>query len=160
MPVGCAQYDERATNQMGRYTGDQSPTVLLTMKTVNQHIRDHLLTGIVSDPNPKLQQVAENRVAVLFGKAFEFMLQEAKDRIRMGTFRYEDTVPAPWPVMARLGLVDSYTTKAEQKLQLYRKAKNREYLVDTLNYVVMEFVEPCEEGTFYESTEREEVVRR
>ena len=126
------------------------------MKTVNDHIRDHLLTGIVSNPNPKLQQLAEDRVAKLFGKEFAFMVREAKDRIRMGTFRYEDTQPAPWPVMAKLGLVDSYMDKAEQKRQLYRKTKNQEYLVDMLNYIVMEFVGPCEEGTFYESTEREE----
>lgn len=124
---------------------------------VTDHIRNHLLEGVGYQPNPELQEKAFARVRHIFDPTtIKFILGEMRSRILMGTFRYEDTDPRPWAERVRAGEVPSYLDKLEDKIALYELGGNKEFLIDAMNYLLLEFVEPCRKHTFYRSTERHE----
>lgn len=84
----------------------------------------------------------------------QWLLKHAKARIIMGTFRYETTTP--WPVLARQGLVDSYMEKLIEKVEMYQETGNQEFLIDVVNYVLLELTEPCHPKQFFKSEERKD----
>jgi hypothetical protein len=44
--------------------------------------------------------------------------------------------------------------KLIDKVEAYRRRKNKELLIDVLNYAWMEFFEPCETDTYYKGEDR------
>ena len=50
------------------------------------------------------------------------------------------------------GLVDSLETH-EKCIKKYKETKNKEYLLDAMNYLMFEFMYPQIDGTYYKPTE-------
>lgn len=88
--------------------------------------------------NTKSFAEAENRAEAITKKFFSLM----KNRLKMGYFRYENNNNS-YP----------YTKGIEDKLNMYIKTKNLEYLVDAANYALLEFNKPTIEGTFFEAVD-------
>lgn len=125
--------------------------------TNTEWLRSRLLQDVfITDQ--ALRDKAERRTAKLFAdEHIRFILKEMQARIMMGTYRYEGSGdPRPWSQRVRAGDAESFLSKLAKKVALYQRTKNQEFLVDAMNYLNLEFVEPCEEGVFYKSTERAE----
>ena len=100
------------------------------MKTTTDHIRDmvflrHGLVGI--DHSHSDQAAVRADIAEKTSNLAE-MTTQAKDRLIMGTLRYGVATHALYDYRARL----------QAKLDLYDETGNQEYLVDAMNYCVLE----------------------
>ena len=101
------------------------------MKTVTQHIRDHLLEqcGITpeTEPMPSLEKLQETE----WSPEFERLM---RNRLVMDCFRYGSLKRADKP---KYNKIDSI----QQRLDLYREDGNAEHLVDIANLCLVEFVD-------------------
>lgn len=64
----------------------------------------------------------------------------AKARLEMGFVRYE----------SRLGAAPDYLRRIKQMVEKYESTRNREFLVDLLNFVLLEWTTPTIENTYFE----------
>ena len=100
------------------------------MKTVTQHIRDHLLSNAglsESEPMPSLEELQRSEWSPEFEKLM-------RNRLIMGCFRYGALRRKNKP---KYNKVDSM----QQRLDLYREDGNAEHLVDIANLCLVEFVD-------------------
>lgn len=100
------------------------------MKTVSQHIRDHLLQCVTpSKPMPSLDELRASE----WSPEFENLM---RNRLVMGAFRYGRIHSSGKPAWDRVESI-------KQRIDAYEKMGNTEYLVDIANMALLEF----EEGT-------------
>lgn len=102
------------------------------MTTVNEHIRNHLLSDRL-DLEPihhiTFEEIDANR------KKFELFIELMNNRMRQGYFRYgrnEENEPAKL----------KYFDHIIKCLQQYKNSGNQEYLVDAANTCRLEFMYP------------------
>lgn len=73
-----------------------------------------------------------------------------KNRVQVSFFKYG---------LARInfgeGLV-KVKNSAEMCIEKYEKTKNKEYLLDAMNYLMFEFMYPSIEGTYFKATDSSE----
>jgi hypothetical protein len=123
------------------------------MKSITDHIRTHLLQG-VQEQDRTLHTLAFKRVQELFeSQKFKWILNHAKFRILMGTFRYEQ---GGNHIRGSKRGEFYYLDKLNQKIKLYRETGNQEWLIDAFNYIILELTHPHHTNAHFESNERQE----
>lgn len=98
------------------------------MKTVTQHIRDHLLLGLFHTKQPPLEELKKTE----WSTKFETLM---RNRLIMGALRYGRLKGKG---KAKYNRVDSI----KQRMDLYTETGNAEHLVDVANLCLLEFEEP------------------
>lgn len=73
-----------------------------------------------------------------------------KNRVHMSFYKY-----GPAKINFGKGFVKPKNS-ADICIRKYEKTKNREYLLDAMNYLMFEFMYPSIEGTFFKSTDSSE----
>lgn len=73
-----------------------------------------------------------------------------KNRVQVSFFKY-----GPARINFGEGLVKAKNS-AEMCIKKYEKTKNREYLLDAMNYLMFEFMYQSIEGTFFKATDSSE----
>lgn len=73
-----------------------------------------------------------------------------KNRVWVSFYKY-----GPARVNFGEGLVKAKNS-AEMCIAKYEKTKNREYLIDAMNYLMFEFMYPSLEGTYFRATDSSE----
>ena len=73
-----------------------------------------------------------------------------KNRVQVSFFKY-----GPAKINFGEGLVKAKSS-AEMCIAKYEKTKNREYLLDAMNYLMFEFMYPSIEGTYFKATDSSE----
>jgi len=109
------------------------------MKTVTEHIREHLLKtlGVLSHPPLESLQVSE------WSETFEKLM---RNRLIMGSFRYETFEEK----RASPGKYD-YALAAKNRLSQYVVTGNLEHLVDAANMCLLEFEFGTDDKRHFES---------
>ena len=70
-----------------------------------------------------------------------------KNRVQVSFFKC-----SPARINFDEGLVEAKNS-AEMCIEKYEKTKNREYLLDAMNYLMFEFMYPSIEGTYFKATD-------
>ena len=73
-----------------------------------------------------------------------------KNRVQVSFFKY-----GPARINFGEGLVKAKNS-AERCIEKYEKDKNREYLLDAMNYLMFEFMYPSVDGTYFKATDSSE----
>ena len=73
-----------------------------------------------------------------------------KNRVHVSFYKY-----GPARVNFGYGLVKAKNS-AEMCIKKYEETKNREYLLDAMNYLMFEFMYPSLEGTYFKATDSSE----
>lgn len=73
-----------------------------------------------------------------------------KNRVQVSFFKY-----GPARINFGEGLVKAKNS-AKMCVEKYEKTKNREYLLDAMNYLMFEFMYPSIEGTYFKATDSSE----
>lgn len=73
-----------------------------------------------------------------------------KNRVHVSFFKY-----GPARINFGEGLVKAKNS-AEMCIEKYEKTKNREYLLDAMNYLMFEFMYPSINGTYFKATDSSE----
>ena len=128
------------------------------MKTVSNHIRDHMLRGVVTEvcgSRPEKKAVEALR-RFDDSDRMRMFWKEAHARRLMGGYRYEQIEQdgLTYDEKARRGQADPYYKRLEAKMKLYILTGNLEYILDIHNYCKLEFVSPTHPDAHFESTER------
>jgi len=102
------------------------------MKTVNEFIRTRLyqragLVAEISQDTRKILADAQEKCDWL-----DQLVPMCKDRLRMGTFRYGVADHARY----------NYADRLQHKKDVYDSDGNLEFLLDVINYAVLEFFNP------------------
>lgn len=84
------------------------------------------------------------------------VIEHAKARKLMGAFRYEqrEADGKSYDQKAAEGRAKTYVRRGIEKFELYQETGNKEFLVDALNYVLLEWHRPTHPGAHFSSTER------
>lgn len=120
-------------------------------------LRSRIKEYIGEPADVSLKDIAAKRVNDLFGTGIlSWLVNKAKARIWMGTFRYQTTDPRPWSVRYSLGEVPSFVEKLIEKAEIYNRPDNgnAEMLVDIFNYVLLELQQPCHPNHHFKAEER------
>ena len=98
------------------------------MKTVTQHIRDHLEKQIRPDPRPRpsLDSLKQSQ----WSPEFERLM---RNRLILGAMRYETLDEKRRN--NKYAIIDSVLFR----LEMYKETGNQEYLVDSANLLLIEF---------------------
>ena len=97
------------------------------MKTVTEHIRDHLWKSLVPERLPELSELQETE----WCPEFEQLM---RNRLIMGRIRYGQSLQDK-----EKGVYDCLKA-IERKVIAFRNTGNTEYLVDVANYCLIEFM--------------------
>lgn len=112
------------------------PTNPPGMRHVSDWIRNHIERNYELLPPITIEQIQEHvRERVEPGIA-----SLARERLAMGYVRYE----------SRLGRAPDYLTWIKKMVGKYESTRNREYLVDLLNFVQLEWTNPSLADTYFE----------
>jgi len=118
-------------------------------------LRKRLELPLYLGPSPGVWERALARTdEFLNPERVAYVVKLLRSRLLMGTHRYEDTDPRTWPQRVADGDEPSYMDKLIDKVKEYRRRKNRELLIDVINYAWLEFFEPCETDTYYKGEDR------
>ena len=76
----------------------------------------------------------------------------------MGSFRYEaiEEDGKTYDQKAREGRAPTYGQRMADKIRIYNETGNQEMLVDVLNYIHLEILQPTHPTPHFKSTERHE----
>lgn len=113
-----------------------------TMKTVTQHIRDRLeerITGGLGHAREDLESLRESE----WSPEFERLM---RNRLLMGRFRYGRIDRTDDRNYDRVGSMI-------KRLRLYQETGNLEFLVDTANLALMEFVHSDHPNKHFEAAD-------
>jgi len=123
----------------------------MSTKTTFEYLREsalnkHGLSQYDHDDSPQevRKDIAEKKVLA------DKCLRLAKNRLKMGTYRYG---------VANHNLYD-YRSRLFFKLLRYDETGNKEYLIDVINYCVLEFGWPNREGTYFEAVDDDPKSKR
>lgn len=112
------------------------------MKTITEHIREHLLRSIgysKPDRKPDFESLRKSEWSVLFEKY-------QRNRLIMGALRYGLINHGG---KSQYNRVDSI----RQRLDLYEQTGNQEHLVDISNLCMLEFEEPAHKNAHWKATD-------
>lgn len=118
--------------------------------------RLHLSAGL-HEHDPELAARAHKRAEEFFGKGgvLEEVVKHARARKILGTFRYEQKVNGQsYEQRARQGTAKTYIQRAKEKIDLYDRTGNTEYIVDAFNYMLLEWAEPYHPDAHFKPTDR------
>lgn len=111
------------------------------MKTAHDILRARITPG--SDPHRDKEREAKAKWKQLEVGA-KIMLDLARPRILTGYFRYGNQRSRPYMAYLR------------DKFELYEETGNKEFLVDMLNYLLLEWLNPFHAKAHFQSTERDD----
>jgi len=106
------------------------------MRRVTDWIRNHIERSYGVLPSitfEEIQEHAQHRVEPT-------IYTLAKDRLEMGFVRYE----------MRLGAAPDYFRRIKKMVDKYESTRNREFMVDLLNFILLEWTTPTIENTYFE----------
>ena len=112
------------------------------MKTVTEHIRDHLLEslGVIDvESKPSLEELRQSEWSDPFE---EYM----RNRLIMGALRYGCINKSGKSKYRRIDSI-------RQRLDLYDQTGNQEHLVDIANLCLLEFEEPNHDNAHWDSAD-------
>ena len=109
---------------------------------VSEWIRQHVLraVGLSIVSYAELEQAVED-------KCDPRLVDLADARFRMGHLRYGVCGYSP-----SIDMMD----RAEQSIAAYKATRNRDHIIDLLNWARLEWVHPSMEGTYYHAEDRDD----
>jgi hypothetical protein len=117
------------------------------MQTVTEHIRAHLLKGVMTTPVGDKAMTKEQAVNMAWSDEFETLM---RNRLLMGRFRYGGTLKPKPGTKSNYDQVHS----AIDRLHKYLDTGNQEHLVDAANLALVEFVLPSiDKPVFFEAAD-------
>lgn len=76
----------------------------------------------------------------------DFFIQGMKNRLIVSHFKY-GSAKKTYPELAQA------LKCIKERIEMYEKTKNTEYLIDAANFCMLEFMYPCIEGAKFEPTD-------
>jgi hypothetical protein len=113
------------------------PTSPIQMRRVSDWIRNHIESCYGLLPPITVSDIQEHSSSRIEPTIYK----HAQDRIEMGYVRYE----------SKLGVAPDYLERIKKMVDKYESTRNREFLVDALNFVLLEWTTPTIPDTFFET---------
>ena len=109
----------------------------IQMRRVSDWIRNHIESSYGLLPPITVADIQEHSRSRIEPTIYK----HAQDRIEMGFVRYE----------SKLGAAPDYLYYIKKMIGKYESTHNREFLVDLLNFVLLEWTTPTIPDTFFET---------
>ena len=113
------------------------PTSPIQMRRVSDWIRNHIESCYGLLPPITVADIQEHSSS----RIEHTIYKHAQDRIEMGFVRYE----------SKLGVAPDYLERIKKMVAKYETTRNREFLVDLLNFVLLEWTTPTIPDTHFET---------